>query len=1108
MQRFYSLIFSFVFSLCCLHAQDDGLQSILSQLPAKNTRVLERVMVQLTSHGADAVHVLSQKLNTQGNQDEKARYALSGLAKYLGNQPEDDRRAKIEDAFIKAINQQPALELKVFLLEQFQFFATDQSLPEVRNLVRALCDPAIVVIQQIGGQKALQTLIDSYDEAGDYCKQALAKAMAEFDHPEAVVMLEKIAKSAEVVPKDHIMPLLANKGASSSLPLLTAFAESNPQTGQRLLFEHAVVQAKKGDPSTMITHTTNMIKARQDGPMMQRALEMLAKHGGSSGKKILQKAYKKGSPEITPMIIAALGNPSALPLATLFKRIDKISPIAQVGLLKQAVREEYKPALPFAQNLVQSTDPEVVRAAISAISALGRAESLAHLGEITSSTTNPVALEASTKEIARWIDSSNLDIVNALLDRTGGLAKAKLIEMVADRGLTATWSKIREALNSTDPLVRKSAFTALPMVAGDQSIAQLVTIAPEVRTEEERESLVNTLTKSVGKSTDKDQSVGELIRLIGGDPQIIQTVLPKIGGEKALEFVVDKYAAQPDTYHKILLNWEKPEVLGMLIARGRDSSPTMTELTTIFRLLQHPELPGDQRLLYLRELMPLVSDLTDRSKVLELVGGVRTQPAFDYVAQYLNDDDLKQTAAEVLVGLALPPAGERVGLFGSKVRRDLMRADTILTGTDHDYTRAFLHNYLSTMPAGEGYVKIFNGVDLAGWKGLVGNPISRDTMFGLERQTQEREVARTLAERWKVENGILTYVGDGFDNLCTTKKYRDFELILDWRIEKDADSGIYLRGSPQVQIWDVHGSDEKNKVGSGGLFNNEIHASDPLVVADNPTGEWNTFRIIMIDDKVTVYLNGILVTDQEVLENYWNRALPIFREEQIELQAHTTVVQFRDIYVRELLGGPELSSIELRQGFKPLFNGINLDGWVGNKTDYVAENGEIVIYPGAGGRGNLFTEKEYENFRLRFEFKLTPGANNGLGIHAPLEGDAAYVGKELQILDNTADKYANLKEYQYHGSVYGVVAARRGELKPVGEWNEQEVVVKDNRISVVLNNQRILSADLNIVARDGTLDGKEHPGLKRTKGHIGFLGHGDEVHFRNIRILEIKEETE
>ncbi len=193
----------------------------------------------------------------------------------------------------------------------------------------------------------------------------------------------------------------------------------------------------------------------------------------------------------------------------------------------------------------------------------------------------------------------------------------------------------------------------------------------------------------------------------------------------------------------------------------------------------------------------------------------------------------------------------------------------------------------------------------------------------------------------------------------------------------------------------------------------------------------------------------------------------------------------------------------LDKGFTTLFNGKDLSGWVGNKQSYTVQNGVITVNPQAGSGGNLYTEKEYSDFVFKFEFQLTPGANNGLGIHTPLEGDAAYVGKELQILDNTAEKYANLKDYQYHGSVYGISPAKRGFQKPVGEWNQQTVTVNGPDITVVLNGETILHTNLDRATANGTLDGKDHPGLQRSKGHIGFLGHGDVLSFRNIRIREI-----
>jgi hypothetical protein len=190
-------------------------------------------------------------------------------------------------------------------------------------------------------------------------------------------------------------------------------------------------------------------------------------------------------------------------------------------------------------------------------------------------------------------------------------------------------------------------------------------------------------------------------------------------------------------------------------------------------------------------------------------------------------------------------------------------------------------------------------------------------------------------------------------------------------------------------------------------------------------------------------------------------------------------------------------------GFRPLFDGKTLDGWTlfgGRGPGYVVEAGKLVC-PADGG-GNLYTEKDYANFVLRFEFLMEPGGNNGVGIRAPLEGDTAYKGMEIQILDDQHPRYKSwIKPEQHHGSIYDVIPARTGYLKPAGEWNEEEITADARRIRVKLNGVIILDADLDIVKEPEVL--KRHPGLSRASGHIGFLGHGTRVEFRNIRVREL-----
>jgi hypothetical protein len=187
-------------------------------------------------------------------------------------------------------------------------------------------------------------------------------------------------------------------------------------------------------------------------------------------------------------------------------------------------------------------------------------------------------------------------------------------------------------------------------------------------------------------------------------------------------------------------------------------------------------------------------------------------------------------------------------------------------------------------------------------------------------------------------------------------------------------------------------------------------------------------------------------------------------------------------------------------GFVELFNGKDLTGWVGNTTGYKVADGVMTWTAG----GNIYTEKEFSDFDVKLEFKLPPGGNNGLGIRAPLKGDAAYAGMEIQILDDASDKFKNIKPYQHCGSIYGTVAAQPGHVKPAGEWNQMEVIAVGTKIKVILNGFTVTDADIAPFIESGqTPDHKQHPGLKNKAGHIGFLGHGDKVSFRNIMIKDL-----
>src|SRR5947209_3406834 len=364
----------------------------------------------------------------------------------------------------------------------------------------------------------------------------------------------------------------------------------------------------------------------------------------------------------------------------------------------------------------------------------------------------------------------------------------------------------------------------------------------------------------------------------------------------------------------------------------------------------------------------------------------------------------------------------------------------------------------------KGFAALFDGKSLAGWHGMPHfDPYKLAAMPEDERKTQIEKWTADAKKHWSVENGELINDGQGA-YLTTDRDYGDVELRLDYKTVAKADSGIYLRGTPQIQIWDTTKEGGKWNLGadkgSGGLWNNSPGApgKDPLVLADRPFGQWNSFRILMVGERVTVYLNDKLVVDFARLENFWNRKLPLPREGQIQLQTHGGEIRWRNVYVRAI--PPAEANALLRQhgssGFVDVFNGKDLTGWAGPIDQYEVKDGAIVCKPKKGG--TIYTKGEYADFVARVEFKLPPGGNNGLAIRYPGQGDTAYVGMcELQVLDDGAAGYAKLDPRQYNGSAYGMVASHRGYQRPVGEWNFEEVTVKGSKIKVELNGTVILN---------------------------------------------------
>ncbi len=410
-------------------------------------------------------------------------------------------------------------------------------------------------------------------------------------------------------------------------------------------------------------------------------------------------------------------------------------------------------------------------------------------------------------------------------------------------------------------------------------------------------------------------------------------------------------------------------------------------------------------------------------------------------------------------------------------------------------------------PSKSEFRSIFNGNDLSGWHGeATMDPRKLAAMPEEEREAKMAQWQQDAEEHWTAIDGELINDGHGV-YLTTDEMYGDYELLIEYKTIPQADSGIYLKSNPQVQIWNHLAeklSDGQDK-GSGGLWNNSPGApgKDPSEIADRPFGEWNEFKIQQIGTRTSVWLNGKHVVDHAIMENYWDRKSPLVANGPIQLQTHGGEIRWRNIQIREIGSAEanEILSSHHDDGFKSLSNGTDLTGWTGAVDNYEVREGAIRCKEGKGGV--LHTTDEYADFVARVEFKLPPGGNNGLAIRYPGTGDPAYSGMcELQVLDTEHPKYGKLDPRQVHGSAYGMIAAHRGYLRPTGDWNFQQVTVVGSTIKVELNGTLILDGDLAEVTE--FMANSPHPGKDLTSGFFGFAGHGDAVEFRNVKIKELK----
>lgn len=1094
----------------------------LAQLPADTPKNYNQIISDLVSTGEKGLLEIIGRMNPPGKEsNEVLDYAISGWTNFVAN--DDSKRSVAEKAFGKALAQPLDKEVKAFIIRQLRKIGTDESVNVLADFLTDsyLSNDASQALVSIGTEKAHDALLIALSSGGpEEIRLNLANAIAQTDYKNAEpVLLSLLSKSPQEKMEKVILNALGNVGSKEAIePLREAAAKAGfayKKNSATASYIKLLGRLNNGNPKLVEKEAKKLLStaSKQNDPgLRSAAMQLILAQESTKKVNLLKNVIKDGDITYINAVLNAypFQNDKKANELILKELSSNKSPKIQTTLIYWLAENNGKKALPQIIRLVNSSDKEVQKAAANSLAIIGGDEALIALAALLKSDDKETVTLAQNALSTFHGDISYT--LASVFNECGDEGKKAILQLIANRKMEGQYNLVYNQMFTDNAAVKTEAANTLREVVTDKNLSDLFALleqsdasyAPAIRQAINAalnylpaDEQLNLVAGRMNKSANKHLYYSALAN--SGTPQAMDLISKAYGNETGK----NKSAA-----FEALAGWKSFNVVYPLldIVRSSKNNQELEKVTdALVSAIAGSGETGAVKYLFLRETMSFAQNDKQKNEILKLMGTTDQYQAMLFVAPYMEQPQTSETAAVAAMNIAI----NNSSFAGTETKKILDKVSRTLQNPDADYQRQSIRKYLSENSQEGGYISIFNGKNLDGWKGLVANPIKRAAMNKKELDKAQQKADKEAAESWIVEDGILIFTGKG-DNLCTEEQYGDFDMLIDWKLYEgpEPDAGIYLRGTPQVQIWDTARVNVGAQVGSGGLYNNQVNPSKPLKVADIKVGEWNTFRIRMIGDRVSVWLNGQLVTENVILENYWDRSQPIFPVEQIELQAHGSKVAYRDILIKKL-ERPEpfkLSEQEKKEGFEVLFDGTNMHHWTGNTSDYIMEDGVIAVYPGknySGNNRNLYTKKEYDNFVFRFEFMLTPDANNGLGIRTPMEGDAAYQGMELQILDNEAPVYKDLQKYQYHGSVYGVIPAKRGFLKPTGEWNYQEVIADGDNIKVILNGTTILDGNIREAAKNGTIDGREHPGLFNKKGHIGFLGHGTVVKFRNIRIKNL-----
>jgi len=897
----------------------------LAKFPAGDATERDKLASEIVLLGPEGIQEVCRMLVPPGTGDDsQVRFALNGVAVYVSRRggPEAEREM-FARALIESLDEAKDNEVKAFLISQLQVAGKKESVKPLSRFLKdkRLCEPATQALLAIYTPDAEKALLKSLGSARDTNRITIVKALGEMKSRAASKKIIKYAESRDENLRRVALYALASIGDPDSERVLDkVLITASPYDriiAPSLYLLYAERLAESGKKEHCLRICRKMIEnytSPQESQIQCTALSILAEAMGE---------------DCFDDLLAIMGNPNkelrlrALELSKAIKaeeatarwveRMAGVSPEVQAEIIFMLGQRGDKTAFPIILKKLKEEDKVIRLAAIPAAARLGGIEVLQDLMDILRKG-QAEEVNAVKQALMGFSGSQVIPEAVRVLKEMPSLARAALIEILSERQAKEHADLVFAQAASESQEVRLASLAGLENLVTENDLPRLIELLLKATDYGEISLIQNAAVASANQIPELEKRADLFLEALGkasGSKRVdLLRPLARIGGERALQTVIQETKSEDlmiqDAAVKTLAEWPDMSAAGELLNICRSTSNSENLRSAIqgyVRLVNEADLAPDKKFTFLKDALEIPLEAEEKSFVLFGLSNIKTIDSLKFVANYLGDIDLKGKASLAAARIAYPGPGQDFGLFGSDVISVLKKAAAII---EDSYEKERLEKYIEALLKKEGFVQLFNGKDLSGWKGLVGDPVSRVKMTPEELKEAQERADSIMREHWKVVDGILVFDGKG-ESLCTARDCGDFELFVDWKIEEKGDSGIYLRGSPQVQIWDPAQWPE----GSGGLYNNQKGPNKPLKCADNPIGEWNTFWVKMIGERVTVYLNNVLVVDDIVLENYWERDKPIYSSGQIELQAHNTPLYFRNIFIREITAEKMLQGLKL-----------------------------------------------------------------------------------------------------------------------------------------------------------------------------------------------------